>query len=70
MPLITPIPHTERLMMRKIIQKTRDKNHARRLIAMLILYRTESVRLPEHSAVLAPQSGAGLTGLRYQVLKV
>lgn len=31
--IIAPIFRTERRMMRKIIQKTRDKNHARRLIS-------------------------------------
>jgi hypothetical protein len=40
--------------MQKAIHKTRDKNHARRLTAMLMLHRGEpSVMLPEHSAVPA-----------------
>lgn len=37
MPIIAPIPRTERRLMQKTIHKTRDKNHARRLTAMLML---------------------------------
>ncbi len=33
MSIIALIPRAERRMMRKIIQKTRDKNHAHRLIS-------------------------------------
>lgn len=43
MPIIAPIPRTERRMMQKTIHKTRDKNHARRLIAMLMLHRGDRV---------------------------
>jgi len=39
MPIIAPIPRHERRQMQKIVQKTPDKNHARRLIAMLMLHR-------------------------------
>lgn len=35
MPIIAPIPRSERRLMQKAIHKTRDKNHARRLTAML-----------------------------------
>lgn len=38
MPIIAFIPDEERRLMRKEAQKTRDKNHARRLIAILILH--------------------------------
>lgn len=43
MPIIAPIPRNERRQMQKIIHKTPDKNHARRLIAMLMLHRGERV---------------------------
>lgn len=43
MPIITPISRTERRLMQKAIHKTRDKNHARRLTAMLMLHRGERV---------------------------
>lgn len=43
MPIIAPIPRNERRQMQKIVQKTADKNHARRLIAMLMLHRGESL---------------------------
>ncbi len=39
MPNIAPIPRHERRQIQKIIQKTPDKNYARRLIAMLMLHR-------------------------------
>uniref|UniRef100_UPI003A925BFE hypothetical protein n=1 Tax=Salmonella enterica TaxID=28901 RepID=UPI003A925BFE len=38
MPIIAPILDEERRLMRKEAQQTRDKNHARRLIAMLMLH--------------------------------
>lgn len=37
MPIIAVIPDEERILMRKEAQQTRDKNYARRLIAMLML---------------------------------
>ncbi|MGL3134904.1 hypothetical protein ACSVGH_29080, partial [Klebsiella pneumoniae] len=43
MPIIVPIPRGERRLMQKAIHKTRDKNHARRLTAMLMLHRGELV---------------------------
>lgn len=43
MPTIAPIPRTERRLMQKTIHKTRDKNHARRLTAMLMLHRGSRV---------------------------
>ncbi len=43
MPIIAPIPRGERRLMQKAIHKTRDKNHARRLTAMLMLHRGERV---------------------------
>lgn len=44
MPIIAPIPRTERRLMQKTIHKTKDKNHARRLTAMLMLHRGDTVR--------------------------
>lgn len=43
MPIIAPIPRDERRLMEKAIHKTRDKNHARRLTAMLMLHRGDRV---------------------------
>lgn len=43
MPIIAPIPRTERRLMQKAVHKTRDKNHARRLTAMLMLHRGKRV---------------------------
>lgn len=39
MSFIAAIPRPERRLMQKTIPKTRDKNHARRLTAMLMLHR-------------------------------
>ncbi|EHL5834379.1 IS630 family transposase, partial [Salmonella enterica] len=43
MPIIAPIPDEERRLMRKEAQQTRDKNHARRLIAILMLHQGMTV---------------------------
>ena len=43
MPIIAPIPDEERRLMCKEAQQTRDKNHARRLIAMLMLHQGMTV---------------------------
>ncbi|WP_188471412.1 IS630 family transposase [Hafnia psychrotolerans] len=43
MPIIAFISRTERCMMQKTIHRTKDKNHARRLTAMLMLHRGDSV---------------------------
>ncbi|WP_163366677.1 helix-turn-helix domain-containing protein, partial [Klebsiella aerogenes] len=43
MPIIAPKPRDERRLMQKAIHKTRDKNHARRLTAMLMLHRGERI---------------------------
>ncbi|KMQ77147.1 transposase [Edwardsiella ictaluri] len=43
MPIIAPIPRTGRRLMQKTIHKTRDKNHARRLTAILMLHRGDRV---------------------------
>ncbi|MGX8940495.1 IS630 family transposase [Symbiopectobacterium sp. Eva_TO] len=40
---IAPIPRNERRLMKKTLHKTRDKNHARRLTAILMLHRGERV---------------------------
>lgn len=43
MTIIAPIPRDERRLMQKTIHKTRDKDLARRLTAMLMLSRGASV---------------------------
>ncbi|RRO04729.1 IS630 family transposase [Pectobacterium aquaticum] len=43
MPIIAAIPDEERRLMRKEAQQTHDKNHARRIIAMLMLHRGMTV---------------------------
>ncbi|ALV93504.1 MULTISPECIES: IS630 family transposase [Pantoea] len=43
MPIIAPIPRDERRLMQKAIHKTHDKNHARRLTAILMLHRGDRV---------------------------
>ncbi len=43
MPIITSIPRNERRQMKKAIQKTRDKNYARRLTALLMLHEGSTV---------------------------
>ncbi|KOO54712.1 DDE endonuclease [Edwardsiella ictaluri] len=43
MPIIAPIPRAERHLTQKTIHKTKDKNHARRLTAMLMLHRGDTV---------------------------
>jgi len=43
MPIIAPIPRDERCLIQKTIHKTRDKNNARRLTAMLMLHRGDRV---------------------------
>lgn len=39
MPIIAAISNKERRLMRKEARQTRDKNYARRIIAMLMLHR-------------------------------
>lgn len=43
MPIIAAIPDEERQLMRKEAQQTRDKNHSRRLIAILMLHQGMTV---------------------------
>ena len=43
MPIIAPIPRSERRLIQKAIHKTCDKNYARRLTAMLMLHRGDRV---------------------------
>lgn len=43
MPIITPIPRDGRRLIQKTIHKTKDKNRARRLTAMLMLHRADGV---------------------------
>ncbi|CDG87947.1 hypothetical protein XBFFL1_1640052 [Xenorhabdus bovienii str. feltiae Florida] len=63
MPIITSIPRNERRLMQKTIQKTRDKNHARRLIAILMLYRGDTVSYVVRSRAVVLLSFSGLTGI-------
>jgi len=56
MPILAPIPRDERRLMQKAIHKIRDKNHARRLTAMLMLHRGDRV-----SDVVRTLSGARLS---------
>ena len=58
MPIIAPIPRGERRLMQKAIHKTRDKNHARRLTAMLMLHRGE--RVSNVALLLAPRVKGGV----------
>lgn len=57
MPILVPIPLDERRLMQKAIHKTRDKYHARRVTAILILHLGAS---PERFAVPVHQLDAGL----------
>ncbi|MDQ0431057.1 hypothetical protein ABIC12_002964 [Pantoea agglomerans] len=43
MPIVVPILRNERRLLQKAIHITRDKNHARRLTAMLMLHRGDCV---------------------------
>lgn len=43
MPIIAPIPRSGRRLIQKTVHKTQDKNHARRLMALLMLHRGERV---------------------------
>lgn len=43
MPLIAPIPNEERRLIRKEAQQIRDKNYAKRLIAILMLHQGMTV---------------------------
>ncbi|MDE9565593.1 IS630 family transposase [Xenorhabdus bovienii] len=43
MPIIAPIPRSERRQMKKFIHKTRDKDYARRLMALLMLHEGKTV---------------------------
>lgn len=54
MPIIAPISRNERRMMQKAIHKTRDKNYARRLTAMLMLHRGDRISDVARTALLCP----------------
>lgn len=71
MPIIAPIPRTERRRMQKTIHKTRGKNHTLRLLALLMLHlgATVSAMSPERSVAHAHRWGDGLIGLRDRELK-
>lgn len=58
MPIIAAIPDEERQLMRKEAQQTRDKNHARRLIAILMLH--QGMTVTEVASILcAARSSVG-----------
>lgn len=52
MPIIAAIPDEERQLMRKEAQQTRDENHARRLIAILML--RQGMAVTEVARTLCP----------------
>src|SRR5476649_37931 len=56
MPIIASIPRNERRQMQKEIHKTFYKNHARRLIAMLMLHKGDSVTDVAHCLCAARSS--------------
>ncbi|CDM88006.1 conserved protein of unknown function [Xenorhabdus bovienii] len=43
MPIIAPIPRNERQKMKKLIQKTQNKDYARRMMALLMLHKGDTV---------------------------
>lgn len=57
MPIIVPIPRAERRLMQKSIHKSRGKDHARRLTAMLMLQRGERVSDFARISVTTPVVG-------------
>ncbi|MDU3714924.1 hypothetical protein QAB11_028245 [Klebsiella pneumoniae] len=54
MPIIAPIPCNERRLMQKTIHNTRDKHHARRLTAMLMLHRGRPSQRCRQNTLLHP----------------
>lgn len=68
MPIIAPIPRDERRLMQKAIHKTCDKNHARRLTAMLMLHRGDRVSDVARTLCCA-RSSVGLYSGRCEGLK-
>lgn len=68
MSLIAPISRNERHLMQKTIHKTRDKNHTRRLTAILMLHRSGNVCHVARSAAPFRQLVVGLTGLPFMAL--
>lgn len=52
--IIAPVHRAERRLMQKTIHKTKDKNHARRLTAMLMLHRGDTVSHVASTALLCP----------------
>lgn len=66
MPIIEPIPKPERRLMQKTIYKTKDKNHARRLTAILMLHHGDTVSHVASTLCCAHHRlVAGLTGSRW-----
>ncbi len=66
MPIIAPIPRNERRQMEKIVHKTTDKNHSRRLMAMLMLHRGESLSYVAKN-LCAARSSVGLDSLVHTI---
>lgn len=70
MPIIAPIPRDARGLMQKAIHKTRDKNHAGKLTAILMLQRgSGSAMSPDHSFAPVHLLSARLTDSHYRVQK-
>ena len=56
MPIIASVPRSERRLIQTTIHETRDKNHARRLIAMLMLHWGERVSVVARTLCCARSS--------------
>ena len=71
MPIISPIPDAERRLMQKTIHKTCDKNHVRRLTAMLMLHPGDKISdVARRFAARVHLWDAGLIGTHFRVWKV
>ena len=46
MPILPPLPRPQRRRIHKIIHTTRDKEHTRRLIAILLLHEGRTITPP------------------------
>jgi hypothetical protein len=48
MPILPPLPRPQRRRIHKIIHTTRDKGHARRLMAILLLHKGRTITDVDH----------------------
>ena len=48
MPILPPLPRPQRRRIHKIIHATRDKGHARRLVAILLLHEGRTITDVHH----------------------